>query len=89
MRYRRAILMILIIALFSILHLLVYNRAVSLKYEVVDLKLSFEQINQENRYLRYLISKKEDLSRIENIAVAKLKMEYPVKVEFLKFGEEK
>lgn len=80
-----AVALILVLAM---LHLYIFTRSISLKYEVADLKDKFQKIYRSNRYLSSLVAKKESLDRIERIAKEKGRMYYPKEVSYIMISEE-
>jgi cell division protein FtsL len=84
MRIRNALLILLLILVFSIIHLAIHTRNINLKYEVEELKGTLKKIQREKRDLGSTAAEKKNLGRIENIARNKLKMVRPDKINYVK-----
>ncbi len=88
MNFRKALFVLATIVALSIVHLSIYTQNINLKYEVEDLKKTLGKLQGDLRYLRSIAAKKKSLKRIENIAVNKLNMVRPDKINYIKSSTE-
>ncbi|MBU1027360.1 MAG: hypothetical protein KKA31_06485 [Candidatus Margulisbacteria bacterium] len=83
MRFRTAVITLLIFVSLSAIHLFIYTQNINLKFKVRELKIQLEQIRSKNRQNGYIVAKKENLISIEQIAMRKLGMVYPEKINYI------
>jgi cell division protein FtsL len=76
-------LVLILIVILSTIHLAIYTRSINLKYQVEDLKRELIGLKNDLRGLEAAATGKKNLSRIESIAVNKLRMIRPEKIEYV------
>jgi len=84
MNLRKAILILILIIVLSVIHLSLYSRNVKLKYEIAGQKNTNIKLQREIRSLNSISAKKKDLNRIEYIAIKKLYMIRPDDITYIK-----
>jgi len=83
MNFRKAVTVLLVFLLLAGVHLFIYAKNVSLKYQLTDLKIQLAELNSRNRDLSVKLARAENLPVIEKAAREKLGMAYPVKMNYL------
>ncbi len=83
MNFRRAVFILVVFLLLSGIHLFVYARNISLKYEITDLKVKFAELSSRKRQLATQVAREENLNYVEKTAREKLKMVYPERVIYI------
>lgn len=83
MKFRRAVLILIIFVALAGIHLYIYTQNIGLKYKVTDLKIKLSKIVSKNRSMVSQVAKKENLHYIEKIAREKLNMVYPEEVNYI------
>jgi cell division protein FtsB len=83
MKFKRAVLILIIFVALAGIHLYIYTQNIDIKYRVTDLKTKLTRIRTRNRQLGITVAKKENLSYIENVAKNKLGMIYPEKINYV------
>lgn len=83
MKFMQAISVLAAIVFLAIIHLYIYTKNITLKFEVNDLKVKLSNIRSINRQLGSLVAQKESLDRVEKIAKQKLGMTYPEEIIYL------
>lgn len=83
MKFRRAVLILIIFVVLAGIHLYIYTQNIGLKYRVTDLKIKLSKIVSKNRSMISQAAKKENLHYIEKIAREKLNMVYPKEVNYI------
>ncbi len=83
MKFKRAVLVLIIFVALAGIHLYIYTQNISLKYKVTDLKIKLSKIVSKNRNMISQVAKKENLKSIENYARKKLDMIYPKEVNYI------
>ncbi len=83
MRFKTAVITLLIFVALSAIHLFIYTQNIDLKFQVRELKIRLAQIRSKNRQDGYIVAKKENLKGIEQIAMRKLGMVYPDKINYI------
>jgi len=79
---------ILIVLILAFVHLFIFTKSVSLKYEVANLKVNFNKEYQDNRYLNNSLAEAESLDKIEKVATGKLGMYYPPTINYIVLSKE-
>lgn len=82
-KFRRAVLILVIIFTLAGIHLYINTQNIDLKYKATDLKIKLNEIRSKNRNLGSRVAIKEDLSNVERIARERLKMFYPEEVNYI------
>ncbi|KAF0133424.1 MAG: hypothetical protein FD145_1287 [Candidatus Saganbacteria bacterium] len=82
-KYAWCFFLVLVLAL---VHLFIVTSSVGLKYNAASLKIKYGKLYAESRRLNYFVAKKENLSRIDSMAVSKLGMVYPEKIDYIVIG---
>ncbi len=80
---RRYALVLVLVVTLSTVHLAIYTRSINLKYQVEDLKRELIVLKNDIRGLEASAAKKKDLGRIESIAVGRLGMIRPEKINYV------
>ncbi len=88
MKFRRAVLILIIFVILSGIHLFIYTQNINLKYRVIDLKIKLNELRSKNRLLGSQVAKKGNLSYIEHVARKKLGMIYPKEINYILTGSE-
>lgn len=83
MKFRRAVLILIIFVALAGIHLYIYTQNIGLKYKVTDLKIKLSKIVSKNRSMIIRVAKKENLHYIEKTAREKLDMVYPDEVNYI------
>lgn len=87
-KFRRAVLVIIVLVVLAGIHLFFNTQNVGLKYKLTDLKTEYSKIHSRNQELGSRVSEKEDLHRIEQAAREKLDMAYPDQVNYILVSKE-
>ncbi|OGB87089.1 hypothetical protein A3H38_02025 [candidate division WOR-1 bacterium RIFCSPLOWO2_02_FULL_46_20] len=87
-KFRRAVLVIVVLVALAGIHLFINTQNISLKYKLTDLKTEYSKIHSRNQELGSQVAEKEDLHRIEQAAREKLNMAYPDQVNYVLASKE-
>ena len=87
-KFRRAVFILIIFVVLAGIHLFIYTQNIDLKYKITDLKIRLSGIRSKNRGLISQVAKKENLSYIEKVAIEKLDMIYPEKINYVLISRE-
>jgi len=88
MNIKKALMILLFFVFLAAVHLLIYTQNINLKYENESLKRKHIKLHSENRNLRAEVERKKSLGRIEDIAIKKLHMIRPNKINYVKMVTE-
>jgi len=80
---RRYIILVGLIVILALLHLYIFTRSISLKYNIARLKIEFGKHYQENRKLNNWVAREESLDKVERVATGSLNMFYPEQVNYI------
>ena len=72
-----------ILLAFVLLHLYIFTKNITLKYEVVRFKVKLKELKSENRFLSSKLSAAEALPKIAQKAQSSLNMYYPEKMNYV------
>jgi len=79
-----------IILCLILLHLYIYTKNITIKYEVANLKIKQKELKSKNRILKSNFASEKSLQKIEKTAKEELNMDYPKDVHYIILkGEEK
>lgn len=81
--FRRAFFILFFLLLLAGIHLYIYTQNITLKYKLTDLKIKLGEIRSKTRFFNSEVARKEQLVHIEKIAVEKLDMVYPPKINYI------
>ena len=82
-QFRRAVLILLFFVLLAGIHLFIYTQNIDLKYKTTRLKIKLQELVSQNRALGSQVAQKENLKTVEEVAMKKLNMVYPEKVNYI------
>ncbi|MDD5382325.1 MAG: septum formation initiator family protein [Candidatus Margulisbacteria bacterium] len=88
-KFRRAVLVLIVLVLLAVIHLFINTQNISLKYEVTDLKIRLSEIRSQRQQLGAQVAEKENLALIEKTAREKLGMTEPAEINYIMNGSAK
>ncbi|MFH1542612.1 MAG: septum formation initiator family protein [bacterium] len=83
MNFRKAVFILIVIVILSVIHLYINTQNITIKYQVAKLKTEHNQLISQNRQLASQAASKENLGYIEKTAKEKLGMIYPNKMTYI------
>lgn len=79
----KVIVYIFLIAMIIGVNIFVNNKLAQIGYNIESLKREITKIRNENKELEYLIAQRSNLEQIDKISTTKLKMEYPITINYI------
>ena len=82
-KFRKAVLVLIVLLLLSVIHLYFNTQNITAKYAVTDLKIKAAELRSQNRQAGIQVARQENLAAIEQTATGKLRMSYPEKINYV------
>ena len=83
LRFRQALVILLVLVALAAVHLFIYIQNIGLKYKVTDIKIQLGELKSKNRLLASQVAARESLPVIAQLAHDKLGMAYPEKIIYI------
>jgi cell division protein FtsL len=84
MKKLTAVFILIFLVTLAAIHLAIFTKSMEIKYQIEELKQTFNQLHSKNQSLAVEVSKNSAPGRIEKIAREKLNMFYPETIKYLK-----